>query len=128
VGCVAYEIWREAPPWPDETAWHTRGQDFVLREAGGDAVLGRVDEHFDLRGGLSVAPYDRSFGDGRAVGAGARGGGAGVAGGGAGGAGGRGGAGGGAGARRRAGRRRLRGTPAQPLRFVGKASRRRRRG
>jgi hypothetical protein len=72
VHCVAYEIWREDPPRPDEAAWHTRGQDFLLREPGGDALLVRVDDRFDLHGGLSVAHYDDGFVDGRALVPGAR--------------------------------------------------------
>jgi hypothetical protein len=70
--CVAYEVWREDPPPPDVTAWLTRGQDFLLREPGGDAVLVRMNDEFDLHGGLSVAHYDEGFVDGRALVPGAR--------------------------------------------------------
>jgi hypothetical protein len=73
VDCVAYEIWREDPPRPGEAAWHTRGQDFLLREPGGETVLVRVDERFDLHGGLSVSYFDDDgFLDGRALVPGAR--------------------------------------------------------
>jgi hypothetical protein len=52
--CVIYNIWREDPPPPDETAYHDLGQDFMLRDQAGDSVLVRAGERFDLRGGRAV--------------------------------------------------------------------------
>jgi hypothetical protein len=55
VECVAYSIWREDPPPPDETGYHDRAQDFVLRDRAGDGVLVRAGDRFDLRAGRNVS-------------------------------------------------------------------------
>jgi hypothetical protein len=72
VECVAYEIWREDPPPLDEIAEYERGQDFILREAGGDHVLVRIGEQFGLHGGVQLYHYDSGSVECRALMPGAR--------------------------------------------------------
>ena len=57
--CVAYSVWREDPPPPEQTDEHEESQDFMLRDGTGDSVLVRAGRRIVLRGGRQVRlpPY-----------------------------------------------------------------------
>ncbi len=52
--CVAYSIWREDPPLPEESGEYDEAQDFMLRDGAGDSVLVRVGDRFQLRAGRQI--------------------------------------------------------------------------